>query len=227
MAASRRHHRSGTESEYGGFFICRTCYYLVETHAPEGMGQLCRCGDRGQQPVWEGFDFNERVILCNCCAQEALKSGSRWSPYFCRECQTLVKEASIRQGRLIVPIGRHTLMHTWVPKAVTTSRDGPLSPADEADEILATMETIVDRYAHLSRWYQTTVARSLTALGIQGDVLLHHYLEALTSSHQAGKALPTRFELFRGLCEHFQQVQPRSEAESGPSDAGMDVKETD
>jgi hypothetical protein len=215
MRSSGHSQSSRSAKAYDGFFICRICSYLVEKDAPEGMGQLCRCNDRDQQQRWEGFDFNERAALCLCCAQEVLESGSRWSPYFCRECQLLAMGASIWQGRLVMPIGRHTLMHTWVPKDIATSPDGPSRPVDEPDEVLATLQSIGGRLAHLSRWYQATVARNLTVLGIQGDVSLRGYLEAIASAQDTGIASPGRFDLFRGLCEHFQLFEAGSRGVDG------------
>jgi hypothetical protein len=215
MRSSGHGQSSKSAKAYDGFSICRTCSYLVEKDTPEGMGQLCRCNDRGQQPPWEGFDFNERYALCLCCAQEVLESGSRWSPYFCRECQLLAMGASIWQGRLIMPIGRHTLMHTWVPKDIATSPPGPSRSVDDADEILDTVRTIGDRYTHLSRWYQATVARNLAALGIQGDIPLRGYLEAIANAQDTGIASPGRFDLFRGLCEHFRLLEASSRVVDG------------
>jgi hypothetical protein len=185
------------------------------------MGQLCRCSDRAQQPRWEGFDFNERYALCHCCAQEVLESGSRWSPYFCRECRLLAMGASIWQRRLVLPIGRHTLMHTWVPKDVATSSHRPSRPVDEPDEVLDTLRTIGDQYTHVSRWYQAAVARNLAALGIEGDVLVRDYLQAAARDSETANALPGKIEFFRGLCAHFQQIEPSHEDESSAPDVGQ------
>src|SRR5688572_25666900 len=95
--------------------ICGTCHALYETGRPDGMAQRYRCGPRDEER-WPRFDYNERASLCLCCGMEALRSGSKWSPYFCNTCQTLAKEVSIRYRRLVFPIGRHSLMHTWVPE---------------------------------------------------------------------------------------------------------------
>ena len=91
-----------------------TRYGLYETERPDGMEQRCRCVTRDEK-TWHGFDFNERASLCLCCGMETLPSGSRWSPYFCRECQWLAIGASRGVGRWVFPIGRHSLMHMWVP----------------------------------------------------------------------------------------------------------------
>ena len=68
------------------------------------------------EKLWPGFDFNERVILCWCCGTKPIRSGGRWSPFFCRECQLMAMGVSLWHQSLVMPIGRHTLMHTFVPE---------------------------------------------------------------------------------------------------------------
>ena len=105
-----------SRNELRHLHVCGTCYALYEAGRPDGINQRCRCGPHGEAR-WPGVDFNERACLCTCCGTEVLRSGSRFSPYFCRECQLLAMGVSLWERRLVFPIGRHSLMHTcWVPR---------------------------------------------------------------------------------------------------------------
>jgi len=72
--------------------------------------QRCEC-DRRDEPLWPRFDYNTAVHLCWCCAAEAVPSGSRWSLFLCPDCKELAVALMRREGRFIVPIGRHSLMN--------------------------------------------------------------------------------------------------------------------
>jgi hypothetical protein len=109
--------------------------------------------------------------------------------------------ASIWARRLIMPIGRHTLMHTWVPADPHASS----APIDEPDEILTTIRAIVNRWEVLDQWYQETVGRNLAALGMEGDVPLHDYVRAI--GRGSGKVNPGKRECFKGLCARFQLIE--------------------
>jgi hypothetical protein len=104
----------GWREEYTYLRICATCFHLFETNRPDGLNQRCRCApDRG--PRWPGSDFNERASLCRCCGFEVMRSGSRWSEFFCRECGLFAMGLSVSARQIVFPIGRHSLMHTWMP----------------------------------------------------------------------------------------------------------------
>ncbi|MFC1660795.1 hypothetical protein ACFL3S_04905 [Gemmatimonadota bacterium] len=47
--------------------------------------------------------------LCYCCGQVLLRSGSRWSVWFCKECKEQVGLLHGRLGRYVIPIGRYSL----------------------------------------------------------------------------------------------------------------------
>lgn len=194
----------GYTNEYANLRICGTCFELYE-EGPLATSQLCACNSRREQPRWTGYDFNERAMLCRCCALIVVPSGSRWAPYFCRECQLLSMGASIWARRLIMPIGRHTIMHGWVPRTpvpTLAAHDG------DAEALAETVETglnaVVNRTGHLWTWYRSLVPRHLAALGLRGGVFLHEYLLALERDSEGDRrAVPGRFPLFQGLCEHF------------------------
>lgn len=184
----------GTRREYSYLRICRSCSYLYEEGRPDGLEQRCRCRP-GREARWPGFDYNRRASLCLCCAVVALPSGSRPSPYFCNECQARAKDLSLRAGRLIFPIGPHSLMHTWVPTTLGAS-DGDAGTL--ADGLYRTGVAIQGGFAVLEKWYGRLVPWRLQQLGLDRDVSLHDYIAA--AGQQGWDAPESKAAAFEWLC---------------------------
>ena len=187
------------ENELQHLRICGSCYSLYETGRADRRNQRCRCVVR-EERTWPGFDFNERASLCLCCGMEVLESGSRWSPYFCRTCQALAKKVSIRHRRLVFPIGRHSLMHTWVPEArLPTLGAHRGNPRELAKTVHAATTAVATGTEGLRQWSGVIVSRHLRHLGLPGGTPLREYLAAV-----AGKGTGyTRRAAFAELCEFF------------------------
>jgi hypothetical protein len=95
------------------FVVCATCQTPFELSPQRGFPtpQRCSCERRrAGDPRWPGYDFNEHLHLCECCRMEPLPSGSRWSVWFCTACKDRVVELNTTVGRVVVPIGRHSLL---------------------------------------------------------------------------------------------------------------------
>jgi hypothetical protein len=191
--------------DLGYLWICGACRHLKEVGRPDGMEQRCECPGswKPDDERWPRYDFNERAILCRCCGLEAVSSGSRWAPFFCRECQLLAMGVSVWERRLIFPIGRHTMMHTWVPGAK------PGSPAAHGGDGDALAETVYESLQVVSKgregleaWYPFVMAYNLRRLGFQGEVRLSAYLAAVEREELA--VLAQRLVRFEGLCEFFK-----------------------
>jgi hypothetical protein len=97
------------------FVVCGTCGRL---RGPWGryrfeleFEQRCACHTGEPDERWPGFDHNTVAELCRCCGLEVVKSGSKWSVWFCRDCLERVKDLNGRAGYCVVPIGRHSLMN--------------------------------------------------------------------------------------------------------------------
>lgn len=183
------------ESNGGELYLCGTCHGLYETEG-SAPPQRCRCTKDPDEPRWDGFDFNERVHLCECCRIELLPSGSRWSVWFCQECKTRATSCNDDWRRWLIPIGRHTLM------AKDYGRDGasdtPISLAGKevTDPDTARRDQAIDRFAtgmsglfgnvhRLHRWSAFRLAAILDQLGMAGsDVLADDYLTALRALAQ-------------------------------------------
>lgn len=176
--------------------VCFTVYGLIEI---EGLGtgvydQRCRCQESAKpQERWAGFDFNTYLELCRCCGIEPLKSGSRWSPYFCRECRDCVVSFNRRHGRWIIPIGRHSMMH------------GDLLGGDEAaikehaEHFVLRVRGLFAAIDHLDKWTSTRVKENLETLSCAAgqEVDLGYYLSA------ARRRPLNKQPAFYGLRDHF------------------------
>jgi len=102
--------------------VCRNCLQLKGTiHFTSGQSfeQKCGCStereEKWQIKVTDTYkptlDFNKAYEMCYCCGLEVLPSGSRWSLFFCQNCNTWVRNFNELVGACIVPIGRHSLMN--------------------------------------------------------------------------------------------------------------------
>ncbi|HZU14498.1 MAG TPA: hypothetical protein VFB58_16780 [Chloroflexota bacterium] len=206
-----------TEYEIGTYpylRICGTCGHLYEEGRPDGKEQRCRCVPSG--PKWEdGRDFNERASLCYCCGLEAVHSGSRWSPFFCYFCRTMAIAVSLWERRLIFPIGRHTLMHSWLPEAPPANLTHPgTTMTDITNGVLSTLDSIDAGRKALDAWSAQVMRHNLETVGLPPDVTLDEYL---TKVAKMGLATPAdKQHAFAGLRELYRQGRPGTP--TGPSD---------
>lgn len=188
------------ETDYDYFRICGTCFRLYETGRPDGHDQRCDCSTGGEER-WPDVDFNERACLCACCGTVVLESGRRWSPFFCRECQLLAMGVSLWERRLVFPIGRHSIMHTWVPD---TRKPSLAAHGGDTRRLARTVHNAVTAItmgsAQLSQWSAIVVSRHLERLGLPGGTPVDRYLGAI----ERDKERPTRWALFAEMCEFIR-----------------------
>jgi hypothetical protein len=99
--------------------VCREHGGLYDPVPHPGSGEQQLCHAEKPQPRWATYDFNEWVHLCEACLQDTVRSGSRFSPFFCEECRNLLT----RNGPTI-PRGRHSLTNIGVlpPQADVAAR---------------------------------------------------------------------------------------------------------
>lgn len=106
---------------------------------------------------------------------------------------------SVWERQLIFPIGRHSLMHTWVPEPGGESRAG----GDAVASTYRTLQTVFTGSDGLRRWGRLRLAHNLRTLGLEGDVSLRSYLEAVIRYH-GEVGLTTRIAAFDGMCEFIK-----------------------
>ena len=139
---------------------------------------------------WPGFDFNEVITLCHCCGQEVLRSGSKWSVWFCEVCRKRVIQFNTQYRKTIIPIGRHSIMAGYA-----------LSGKESADEnkvhqFMRNLKSLFERIDVLEEWRRRIMSRNLKSLGYSKDMTLVEYLSRV-------KSLPERSIPFKKMCDFF------------------------
>lgn len=173
-----RRHAYWTESEpaTGSLRICGTC---LQVRGPvpddeERALQLCACAPHEPEPtasVWRE-DHGTYAELCRGCGLRLLRSGSRFSVWFCDYCKPLVVTLNRQLGRYLVPIGRHSIMAGVAPRPAEV---GLTAAAELLAQATAEIGVGMDS---TQTWARTVVARNLEVLGFEAgtDVYLGKYL---------------------------------------------------
>lgn len=148
--------------------VCPDCRDVVglfhRQDGPVAHGPLVQRGTcplhkpRAFDPRWSGFDFNRHVDLCRCCGRIPLRSGSRWSVWFCLDCKEQVGLLNGRHGRCIVPIGRHSVHYGYTLRA--DELDDPVA----VEAFLSTTKAMGAVIGAVSDWYHEAVGRNLEAV---------------------------------------------------------------
>jgi hypothetical protein len=186
------------ETVIRGAFVCTTCLECqgtLEVHEDRirNYVQSCSC-DRaaGRDEPWPpGWDISRYIELCHCCGVEIVRSGSRWSLFFCPDCKQLVLDLNRAAGRWVIPIGRHSMMHGTMLGA-TASREAIEEFTSEVEGLFASIDHL---HEHASR----RIRANLADAGLAGReaVTLDAYLEGVAA---AGVRKEIAFERLR---EHF------------------------
>jgi hypothetical protein len=154
---------ASSDSATRQWFLCASCLEPYEAWRPGGRKQRCRCAVPSEDPTWAGFDFNERLRLCDCCLQVLIRSGSRWSSFFCDRCRQRVLALNRTHGTVVVPIGRHSLMHGIGLKA-----DRMRDP-QEVNVFHARALTLFERIDRLKVWKKARLHQILSQLRLPSD----------------------------------------------------------
>ena len=158
--------------------------------------QHCGCPRQNPEkpePRWPGFDFNKLVELCHCCGLEPVRSGSKFSVWFCEECKERVCRLNAEYQRVVIPLGRHSV-HSGLLLTGSQAKD----PAEVSYFVhrVREMEESIDRVRKAAR---ASVLLNLQKLGfpLTECVLLWKYLSA------PGRAQLDKAEAFQRLCSQF------------------------
>jgi hypothetical protein len=189
--------------------ICQKCYEVRGPWRPKGATetpgsrrslfhytQECKCDEAlgSLNEEWPGFDFKRAVELCQCCGLEPVRSGSRWSVWFCDDCKEMVRQLHAKYQRYIVPIGRHSV-HGGFGVTGEKSHDEA-----EVEYFAIRWKDVSEAIDHLARFARLTVSENLEKLGFSRDtdVRLVEYLAAVARNPLDKKAA------FRRLCRFFE-----------------------
>jgi hypothetical protein len=172
----------------GGCFTLRGPFPYVWNDTDYSFVQECRCerdarppGERA--PKWISFDFNTAAELCRGCGAVALRSGTRWSIWFCDECRDRAVERNREVGTAVVPIGRHSLLHGL-------GLPGSPAPAGrDVDAFVARFGSLAERMRLVDDWSREVVRRNLVDAGLdrQPAISLPRYLAAVAGVDRAGR----------------------------------------
>ncbi len=172
--------------------ICGTCHRISGWVRDKNWKQTCRCEKSStQRELWRNRDFPTNAELCYCCGAVLLRSGSKFSVWFCLECKANVTSFNRRVGRYAIPIGRHSFMNsTWL-----WGKDAQDPAAAKAFHAAATeMGRGID---FIWNYAPSVVAENLGMLGYRdgASVLLREYLTrvATLSAARSSQAF-TRLE---------------------------------
>jgi len=156
--------------------------------------QRCSCQRDPDEPGWDGYDISEYVHVCECCLQEVLASGSKFSVWFCEECKDRVVALNDSLRVWLIPIGRHTFMaRTYDPPGflalsgpVLTKR-GPASDA-EIRRFLDASRGLFSTMDRLHAWSKASLLGTIRELGFppDTDVRLSEYLRTIRAAVEEG-----------------------------------------
>lgn len=135
-------------------------------------------------------DFPEAVELCHCCARTLIRSGSKFSSFFCGECRERVIALNRSYGLSVVPLGRHSLMNGFL------LRGG--ADAGETEAFVSGVRGVFSRIDRLEIWRRTLVHDNVAAMSKQTPYVAAPEYVAFNLEH----GLP-KVELFRQLCRFF------------------------
>ena len=156
--------------------ICGVCHQLRDRNPRRPAGTdgrvWCDC-QRDQRPSGEaGIDAYE---LCYCCVAVLLRSGTKWSRFFCEDCHSRAMALNQSVGRCVVPIGRHSMMN-----GVGYNRTVPSHPSLEA--FASELHGFFAGVGGVSEWSRHWLVQTMDAYGLLGphDVSLRVYLAHAT-----------------------------------------------
>lgn len=169
--------------ETGSLVICGVCHWIrgPVPGGSDGAEQLCKCTPveaRRAQPLWDRFpgggvpDHNTYAELCRCCGLVLLKSGSKWSIWFCESCKPLVVALNRAAGVPLFPLGRHSMM------AGVGATVKQLASPDVRERFVGRARGLFKRMEGLEGLVGATVGRNLATLGFDegADVYAGKYL---------------------------------------------------
>jgi hypothetical protein len=189
-----------TDIDFSQMCICGLCFgiagpwrYLdrAPTHL---LIQECTCTKASTRyATWPRFDFNEAVTLCRCCGLELLRSGSKWSVWFCGACKERVRRLHQEFNVYLIPIGRHSIMGGFGLRGDAVRDEAKI-------EAFATVtRTLFARMDLLEEWANQVVQRNMAA--ISGDRTQVPLTDYLTRAYEDSM---TKQEAFTSLIRYFE-----------------------
>jgi hypothetical protein len=115
---------------------------------------------------WPGYDFNMVAELCRCCGQVLLKSGNKFSVWFCDHCKEHVGLLNGRLGRYAIPIGRHSFHGGFLLKP----KEDRASMTLELELFVARWNDIWEAMGAVEAWAGEVVLQILAEKGLDRGI---------------------------------------------------------
>lgn len=163
--------------------ICATCGRLRHQACPHS----CSCS-----PPDPAFSPEAQIPceLCNVCGLETIRGGSRWHRLLCTRCMRDVQDLNRAAGRLVVPIGIHSIMNGIGVKGTDAQDPDKLAAfTAQFNEMNVGIEGLRD--------YGTAMilerCRQFGLRPVDGVYLLREYLDRCTEAHITRQGAMTGF----------------------------------
>lgn len=150
-------------------YVCRTCARPYERGRPDGRNQGCDDRPPTNTP-WPDTDHCMHATLCHLCASVVVPAGSRWDIFFCAACLPAVRRVNEEAGRLVVPVGRHTLVNGIGLRP--EQADNP----DAVATFVSASRGLFDRIDMVTGFGKYAVRKNLDAMRATADVPMSDYL---------------------------------------------------
>jgi hypothetical protein len=137
-------------------------------------------------------DFPAKLELCYCCAAEVIPSGSKFSSFFCEECRAAVHQANIELGRVVIPLGRHSLMNGIALRGGTNCDSSRIAGFADA------VNWSFNRIDRLFMWHRGVVSDRVAAMADSARLVAADAYLTYAASYDVTKA-----EMFGQLCRYF------------------------
>ncbi len=167
--------------------ICRKCLTLygrlvhILPESPTGIRrsgwryQKCQCMQKEDDKnvvkvgLWPGNNFNTSVEFCHCCSKELINTGSKFSSFYCDECNQLVGEHNNQYGSVLIPLGRHSFMN-GIKLGIPFSKKGETQLTSE-------LNTFLKNVGLVQEWQKLSLFENLHDLGFRftNDIALPYY----------------------------------------------------
>jgi hypothetical protein len=173
---------------YGEMSICAVCGEVFGrirySGEPRVFYQPCPCSwiadeltIKNDLVEYLNLDFSQAVTLCYGCGRELIRSGSKWSPFFCEYCLGYIRGSNVTDPSFPgwIPVGRHSMMNGL-------ALGGPdAQDKEKVEQFCKAVNSLQERIEHLERWKKLVVSRIREEAGFpkEGDIQLTDYLEAV------------------------------------------------
>ena len=206
--------------------LCRECGEIRGPFRLRGGGpfhsQTCLCPDKRGTPqareeltIYFRLDFARAVTLCACCGQELIKTGSKFSSFFCDFCRKLIYAFDRKRGITIIPMGRHSFMNGVLLNGGDAQNERAITRFVEG------MSSMFKRIELLEEWAKGVIAENIKRTGHDwgNHVGLFDYLSEMPRDFRS------RHNAFLGLRKFFLErceAAPETRGVGGETNMALD-----